>query len=136
MDAAEKIYAGLDINAQATLFRVKDDKPVAIKHAEWCEMLDAMSAAPGELVRAYLHREDEPNPYFNDDEFDVPDEEERPGRPANPDGSVRVDQLGLFCGILNHLCQRHPGLKAHADQLNVIREAADRIVEAYAKPVA
>ena len=54
-------------------------------------------------------------------------------RPAEPDGSVHVGQLDLFCGILNHITKRHPGLFVD-DRVEVIRQCCDRIVEAYSKP--
>lgn len=53
----------------------------------------------------------------------------------SPDGSVTVSQIDLVLAIMEHLTKKHPGLKCHSRQVNAIKDAADLIVEAYAKPI-
>jgi hypothetical protein len=51
------IYAGLDVDARAALFRIRDGEPVPIKNEEWCAILDELGARMGELVTVHLERD-------------------------------------------------------------------------------
>lgn len=124
------MYAGCDVDEKVKLFHIMDGKSEPVRLEDWRIVLKEMSAAPGEMLEVnLLPPQDE-----YDATFEVPDEE-REGVPPNADGSVHVGQLDLFCAIMAHLAKRHPGLTCQSRQMNAIKDAADAIVEVFARPI-